>query len=112
MIVLDTDILSCFSKIRRFYLLEELFKRQFYIPPRVYGELLKAKEKGYDFVDYALKLIDEGRIKIAILSEDELYTVKEIANMRKLSFSEIGALALAKKTENGSYFCIIILDLY
>ena len=49
--ILDTDILSCFAKIRRFDLLEKLFKAQFYIPLRVYEEILRAKEKGYDFVD-------------------------------------------------------------
>jgi len=62
MIVLDTDILSCFSKIKKFDLLEKLFKAQFYIPPRVYEEILRAKEKGYDFVNYAIKLIDYSLI--------------------------------------------------
>ena len=32
MIVLDTDILSCFAKIRKFDLLEKLFKARFIYP--------------------------------------------------------------------------------
>ncbi|WP_456327150.1 PIN domain-containing protein [Archaeoglobus sp.] len=96
MIVLDTDILSCFSKIRKFDLLEKLFKAQFYIPPRVYEEILRAKEKGYDFVDYAIKLIDDRKIRIATLNETEVSMVKELAKKRKLGFGEIEAMALAK----------------
>ena len=96
MIVLDTDILSCFSKIKKFDLLEKLFKAQFYIPPRVYEEILRAKEKGYDFVNYAIKLIDNEKIRIATLNETEISIVKELAKKRKLGFGEIEAMALAK----------------
>jgi len=96
MIVFDTDILSCFSKIGKFDLLEKLFKAQFYIPPRVYEEILGAKEKGYDFVNYAIQLIDDGKIRIATLSETEIGMVKELAKRRKLGFGEIEAMALAK----------------
>lgn len=85
MIVLDTDILSCFSKIRKFDLLEN-FKTQFYIPPRVYEEILRAKEKGCDFVDYAIKLIDDRKIRIATLNDTEVSIVKELAKRRKLGF--------------------------
>ncbi len=91
MIVLDTDILSCFSKIRKFDLLEKLFKA-----PRVYEEILRAKERGYDFVDYAIKLIDDEKIRIATLNETEVRIVKELAKKRKLGFGEIEAMALAK----------------
>ncbi len=96
MIVLDTDILSCFSKIRKFHLLEKLFKSQFYIPPRVYEEVLRAKEKGHDFVDYTIKLIHNEKIRIATLNETEVSIVKELAKKRKLGFGEIEAMALAK----------------
>jgi len=96
MIVLDTDILSCFAKIRRFDLLEKLFKAQFYIPPRVYEEILRAKEKGYDFVDYIIQLIDDRKIKIAILNEIEVDIVKELSKERRLGFGEMEAMALAR----------------
>ncbi len=99
MIVLDTDILSCFSKIRKFDLLEKLFKAQFYIPPRVYEEILRAKEKGYDFVDYVIQLIDDGKIRIATLSETEVKIVRELAKKKKLGFGEIEAIALAKNRD-------------
>ena len=77
-------------------MLEKLFKAQFYIPPRVYEEILSAKEKGYDFVDYAIKLIDDRKIRIATLNETEVSMVKELAKKRKLGFGEIEAMALAK----------------
>ena len=91
MIVLDTDILSCFSKIRKFDLLEKLFKA-----PRVYEKILRAEGRGYDFVDYAIKLIDDEKIRIATLNETEVRIVKELAKKRKLGFGEIEAMALAK----------------
>ena len=97
MIVLDTDILSCFSKIKRFDLLQSLFKKEeFCIPLRVYEELLRAKEKGYDFVDYALKLIEEGKIRVEPLDRKELDVVRELSKRGRLGFGEIEALALAK----------------
>ncbi len=96
MIVLDTDILSCFAKIRRFDLLEKLFKAQFYIPPKVYEEILRAKEKGYDFVDYIIQLIDDRKIKIATLNEIDVDIVKELSKERRLGFGEMEAMALAK----------------
>jgi len=96
MIVLDTDILSCFSKIRKFDLIEKLFKARFYIPPRVYEEILRAKERRYDFVDYAVKLIDNEKIIIATLNDTEVSIVKELAKKGKLGFGEIEAMALAK----------------
>jgi len=54
-------------------LLEKLFKA-FYIP-RVYEEILRAKEKGY-FVDYIIRLIDDRKIKIATLIDVDI--VKEL----------------------------------
>ena len=87
MIVLDTDILSCFSKIKRFDLLQSLFKKEeFCIPLRVYEELLRAKEKGYDFVDYALKLIEEGKIRVEPLDRKELDVVRELSKRGRLGF--------------------------
>jgi len=108
MIVLDTDILSCFAKVRRFDLLEKLFKAQFYIPPRVYEEILRAKEKGYDFIDYIIQLIDDKKIRIAILNEIEVDIVKELSKKRRLGFGEIEAMALAKNRD-GFYFQTIKL---
>ncbi|WP_202318610.1 hypothetical protein [Archaeoglobus neptunius] len=66
------------------------------IPPRVYEEVLRAKEKGYDFVDYAIQLIDNEIIKIATLNEIEIGIVKELSKKRRLGFGEMEAMALAK----------------
>ena len=63
---------------------------------RVYEELLRAKEKGYDFVDYALKLIEEGKVRVEPLDRKELDVVRELSKRGRLGFGEIKALALAK----------------
>jgi len=47
-------------------------------------------------VDYAIKLIDNEKIRIATLNETEISIVKELAKRRKLGFGEIEAMALAK----------------
>jgi len=75
-------------------LLEKLFKA-FYIP-RVYEEILRAKEKGYDFVDYIIQLIDDKKIRIATLNEIEVDIVKELSKKRRLGFGEMEAMALAR----------------
>jgi|GEM_PF-4889374 hypothetical protein len=49
----------------------KLFKNRFYIPSRVYEGLLKAKEQEYDFVDYALQLLDKMMQRL-ILSKNLL----------------------------------------
>ncbi len=51
-LVFDTDVLSTFGKIKRLDLLRGLFPNaRFFIPPSVYNDLFKARERGYEFVD-------------------------------------------------------------
>ena len=75
-LVFDTDILSTFGKIRRFDLLRELLPNaRLFIPPSVYNELLKARERGYEFVDY---IIESGILEVTHLNAEEL----ELFNLR------------------------------
>ncbi|MFV9631792.1 MAG: hypothetical protein ACNYWM_12080 [Methanosarcinales archaeon] len=68
-LIFDTDILSTFGKIKRLDLLQELIPDiQFSIPTSVYNELLKAKDHGYDFVNY---IFESGIIEVTILNRDE-----------------------------------------
>ena len=66
-LVFDTDILSTFGKIRRLDLLRELFPNaRFIVPPSVYDELFKARERGYEFIDY---IIESGILEVTPLNE-------------------------------------------
>lgn len=68
-LIFDTDILSTFGKIKRLDLLQELIPEiQFSIPTSVYNELLKAKDHGYDFVNY---IFESEIIEVTILNLDE-----------------------------------------
>lgn len=53
MILLDTNIISTFSKIEKLELLYYVFNINIlYISPSVYSEIMKAKDKGYAFVNH------------------------------------------------------------
>jgi len=56
-LIFDTDVLSTFGKIRRLDLLRKLLPgKKFFIPTSVYNELFKAKDCGYEFVDYIMSV--------------------------------------------------------
>lgn len=85
MILLDTNIISTFSKIGKFELLYDIFKTKvFYISPNVYDEIMMAKEKGYVFVHNAIDLVNKKKLVLVKL------TPKEKANTNKIptSFSK------------------------
>lgn len=70
-LVFDTDVLSTFGKIRRLDLLKELFPNAgFFIPPSVYNELFKARERGYEFID--LSMILKSLLAAKILTSNEV----------------------------------------
>ena len=67
--IFDTDVLSTFGKIKKFGLLQKLIPDMvFSIPSSVYDELLRAKDYGYDFVDY---ILESEIIEVTILNSDE-----------------------------------------
>ncbi|MDI6736651.1 MAG: hypothetical protein QME42_10770 [bacterium] len=98
-VVIDTDILSCIAKIKRFDLLKGLFgKVDFIVPNRVYDEVIKAKKKGYEFVDYIINLVDNKELNLPILTKDEMENIIKIEQEEKLlGFGEIEAITLAKR---------------
>jgi hypothetical protein len=58
-------------------LLKELFPNAgFFIPPSVYNELFKARERGYEFVDY---VIESEILEVTPLNkeEDDIWTESE-----------------------------------
>ncbi len=95
-VVLDTDILSCIAKIKRFQLFQELFTdAQFIVPQRVYEEIIRAKKEGYGFVDYVLRLIDDRILNLPVLTADEILKIKDLDESMNLHFGEIEAIVLA-----------------
>ena len=95
-VVIDTDIISCLAKIKKFQLLQKLFREaQFIIPQRVYEEIIRAKKEGYAFVDYVLRLINDRVLDLTSLTSAEILKIKELDENLNLHFGEIEAIVLA-----------------
>ncbi len=97
-LVFDTDIISTFGKIKRLDLLKDLFPNtRFFIPPSVYNELFKARERGYEFVDY---VIESGILEVASLNKEELELLSELKEERRsLGLGELEGASICKHRE-------------
>ena len=97
-VVIDADIISCLAKIKKFQLLQKLFREaRFIIPQRVYEEIIRAKKEGYGFVDYVLRLINDKILDLTSLTSDEILKLKELDENLNLHFGEIEATVLAMR---------------
>lgn len=94
-LIFDTDILSTFGKIRRLDLLRNLLPVvKFLISPSVYNELLRAKDSGYEFVDY---MMESGIFEITPLTKEELEFSGKLGDERKsLGSGELESISLCK----------------
>ncbi len=103
-LVFDTDILSTFGKIRRLDLLRVLFPNaRFFIPPSVYNELFKARDCGYDFVDYVM---ESGILEVIPLNKEELEFLRKIREERKsLGSGELEGISICKHRD-----CILVTN--
>ncbi len=97
-LVFDTDILSTFGKIRRLDLLMVLFPNaRFIVPLSVYNELLKAREHGYDFVDY---ITESGILEVTPLNREELELWGKLrGKQRSLGLGELEGISICKHRE-------------
>jgi predicted nucleic acid-binding protein len=97
-LVFDTDIISTFGKIKRLDLLKDLFPNtRFFIPPSVYNELFKARERGYEFVDY---VIESGILEVAPLNKEELELLSKLREERRsLGLGELEGASICKHRE-------------
>lgn len=93
--IFDTDVLSTFGKIRKLDLLRKLLPDAvFFIPLSVYDELFKAKDHGYDFVDYILK---SGLFEVIPLSSEELRFLGELRKEHiSLGAGEMEGISICK----------------
>ncbi|HJH25874.1 MAG TPA: hypothetical protein C5S37_03665 [Methanophagales archaeon] len=97
-LVFDTDILSTFGKIRRLDLLKKLLPNvRFFVPSSVYNELFKARERGYEFVDY---VIESGILEVIPLNKEELEFLGRLREERKsLGLGELEGVSICKHRE-------------
>jgi predicted nucleic acid-binding protein len=97
-LVFDTDIISTFGKIKRLDLLKDLFPNtRFFIPPSVYNELFKARERGYEFVDY---VIESGILEVAPLNKEELELLSRLREERRsLGLGELEGVSICEHRE-------------
>lgn len=93
-IIIDTDILSTFSKINKLSLLKWLFpESKFYISSKNKFELLEAKKLGYKFITRALKF---RPIRLTLNKNEEIEFQKLKLTKPSLSSADIESLVLAK----------------
>ena len=58
-ILCDTDVLSCFAKIKELQLLKQLFPNAvFLISTAVYEELMRCRDAGFSFPDRIFEFTD------------------------------------------------------
>jgi predicted nucleic acid-binding protein len=55
MILVDTNILSTFAKIKRMDLIFKVFGKNCFISPNVLNEIKKAHQLGYEFSEIVIK---------------------------------------------------------
>src|SRR3990167_6908821 len=84
MILLDTNILSTFAKIRRLDLLEKIFEGTRGISPGVFEEISEAHKRGDAHAKDILQLLQNKKLQIITLVEEE----KELANQLPASFGK------------------------
>lgn len=98
MILLDTNIISTFSKIGKFELLYDVFNKEIlYLSPNVFEELKRAKDKGYSFVDRIFELILKKKLQIISLNQTEMLKTIKIPN--SLAAGEKDSIVLCKERD-------------
>ncbi len=89
-ILLDTDVLSAFAKIRELKLISDLFPDdEILIPDGVYEELMHIKELGYGFVDDIFNFV-----KDAPMIQDELEAYHSFLSSTNLGKGELQCIAI------------------
>jgi len=92
-ILCDTDVLSCFAKIKGLQLLKQLFPNAiFLISTAVYEELMRCKDAGFSFPDEIFEFVD-----VTLLNSGELEEYKWVlAHARHLGKGELHSIVIAK----------------
>ena len=92
-ILCDTDVLSCFAKIKGLQLLKQLFPNVvLLISTAVYEELMRCKDAGFSFPDRVFEFTDVTQLNKGELEEYKLI----LARARHLGLGEIYSITIAK----------------
>jgi predicted nucleic acid-binding protein len=93
--VVDTDVVSTFGKLRRLELLQGLLAdSKFFITPASYDELVRARERGYDFIEY---IFERRMFEVARLTGEESDSLESLQEERRsLGLAELEGIALCK----------------
>ena len=92
-ILCDTDVLSCFAKIKGLQLLKQLFPNAvFLISTAVYEELMRCKDAGFSFPDRIFEFTDVTQLNKGELEEYKLI----LARARHLGHGEIHSIIIAR----------------
>lgn len=94
-LIFDTDVLSTFGKLDKLDLLQKLFPdTNFNISTSVYGELFKARDCGYEFVDH---IIESQIFKVTPLSQEEVVFLEKLRHERRsLGAGELECISICK----------------
>ena len=100
-IILDTNIISTFSKIKKLELLYDVFNANvFYISPNVHKEIMAAKEKGYIFVEQVTDLLQRKKLVTLTLNSEEAVKAEKLPS--SFSKGERDSLVICKE-RNGIF---------
>ncbi|MDO9517925.1 MAG: hypothetical protein Q7J10_07765 [Methanosarcinaceae archaeon] len=94
-LIFDTDVLSTFGKLEKLDLLKKLFPdTNFNISTSVHNELFKAKDCGYEFVDY---IMESQMFKVTPLSQEEVDFLEKLRHERRsLGPGELECISICK----------------
>jgi len=94
-LIFDTDVLSTFGKLEKLDLLKKLFPdMNFSISTSVHNELFKAKDCGYEFVDY---IMESQMFKVTPLSQEEVDFLEKLRHERRsLGPGELECISICK----------------
>lgn len=99
MFLLDTDILSTFTKIERLDLLFDLFgEDNVAVTESVILEINRAVEIGFDIHEQVMYLIDEGRIGIISTTKEDLALMRRLPNF--MGAGERDSFAISKNKDH------------
>jgi len=77
-VVLDTDIVSYFSRLNRLRVLLDLFAAPVFVSPNVQRELQEGFQLGYEGLRPALSLIQAGTIKVLTITDAERALIPQV----------------------------------
>jgi len=98
MFLLDTDILSTFTKIERLDLLFDLFgEGKLAVTENVIFEINRAVEIGLDIHEQPIDLIEEGRIGIISTTREDYALMRRLPNF--MGVGERDSFAICKNNE-------------